>query len=126
MTSLTTSPRAVLCHYARDPARRPHCTLTAEISLGAVALCGSCAAARSTLGKGMAAVPLPPGPAVDVLDWVADASLAAGQARRDLDAAVTRARSAGCSWARIAGRLGVTRQAAAQRYRHQPSQRNEG
>ena len=64
MTSLTTNPRAVLCHYARDPARRPHCTLTAEISLGAVALCGSCAAARSTLGKGMAAVPLPPGPAV--------------------------------------------------------------
>ncbi len=126
MTSLTTSPRAVLCHYARDPARRPHCTLTAEISLGAVALCGSCAAARSTLGKGMAAVPLPPGPAVDVLDWVADASLAAGQACRDLDAAVTRARSAGYSWARIAGRLGVTRQAAAQRYRHQPSQRNEG
>jgi len=126
VTSLTTSPRAVLCHYARDPARRPHCTLTAEISLGAVALCGSCAAARSTLGKGMAAVPLPPGPAVDVLDWVADASLAAGQACRDLDAAVTRARSAGYSWARIAGRLGVTRQAAAQRYRHQPSQRNEG
>jgi hypothetical protein len=126
VTSLTTNPRAVLCHYARDPARRPHCTLTAEISLGAVALCGSCAAARSTLGKGMAAVPLPPGPAVDVLDWVADASLAAGQACRDLDAAVTRARSAGYSWARIAGRLGVTRQAAAQRYRHQPSQRNEG
>jgi len=124
--SLTTSPRAVLCHYARDPARRPHCTLTAEISLGAVALCGSCAAARSTLGKAMAAVPLPPGPAVDVLDWVADASLAAGQACRDLDAAVTRARSAGYSWARIAGRLGVTRQAAAQRYRHQPAQRNEG
>ena len=126
MTSLTTSPRAVLCHYARDPARRPHCTLTAQIRFGTVALCGSCAAARSTLGKGMAAVPLPPGPAVDVLDWVADASLAAGQACRDLDAAVTRARSAGYSWARIAGRLGVTRQAAAQRYRHQPAQRNEG
>jgi len=55
-------PRAVLCHYARDPARRPHCALTAEITLGRVALCGSCAAARSTLGKGIAAVPLPAGP----------------------------------------------------------------
>ncbi len=124
-------PAAVLCHYARDPARRPHCTLTAEIALGRVALCGSCAAARSTLGKGMAAVPLPPGPAVDVLDWVAEAALAAGRACADLDAAVTRARSAGCSWARIAGRLGVTRQAAQQRYghqryRHQLPQRNEG
>ena len=126
MTSLPANPRAVLCHYARDPARRPHCALTAEITLGAVALCSSCAAARSTLGKGMTAVPLPPGPAVDVLDWVAAASAAAGQACRDLDAAVTRARSAGCSWARIACRLGVTRQAAQQRYRHQPSQRNEG
>ena len=126
MTSRGMLPRAVLCYYADDPARRPHCTLTAQIRFGTVALCGSCAAARSTLGKGMAAVPLPPGPAIDVLDWVAAASLAAGQACRDLDAAVTRARSAGCSWARIAGRLGVTRQAAAQRYGHQPSQRNEG
>ena len=119
MTSLATRPRAVLCHYAPDPVRRPHCTLTAEITLGAVALCGSCAAARSSLGKGMAAVPLPPVPAVDVLDWVADASLAAGQACRDLDAAVIRARSRGRTWAQIAERLGVTRQAAAQRYHHQ-------
>ena len=107
MTSRSMLPRPVLCYYADNPARRPHCTLTAEITLGPVALCGSCAAARSTLGKGIAAVPLPPGPAVDVLDWVADASLAVGQACHDLDAA-------------------VTRQAAAQRYGHQPSQRNEG
>src|SRR5260370_510869 len=125
-TSLPATPRASLCHSARAPARRPPCPLTAETTLGRVALCGSCARSRSTLGKGMAAVPLPPGPAIDVLDWVADASLAAGQACRDLDAAVTRARSAGYSWARIAGRLGVTRQAAAHPYRHQPAQRNEG
>jgi len=126
VTSLPANPRGVLCQYARDPARRPHCTLTAEIALGRVALCGSCAAARSTLGKGTAPVPLPPGPAVDVLDWVAEAALAAGQAYRDLAAAVTRARVRGCTWAQIAGTLGVTRQAAAQRYRHQPPQRNEG
>jgi len=113
-----------LCHYARDPDRRPHCTLTAEVALGRVALCGPCAAARSTLGKGTAPVPLPPGPAVDVLDWVAAAALAAGRASRDLSAAVTRARSRGCTWVQIAGRIGVTRQAAQQRYRHQ--QRNEG
>ena len=123
---MTGLPAAVLCHYARDPARRPHCALTAEITLGRVALCGSCAAARSTLGKGIVPAALPPGPAVDVLDWVADASLAAARACRDLDAAVDRARSRGCTWAQIAGRLGVTRQAAAQRCRHQQSQRNEG
>ena len=126
MTSLPGNPRAVLCHYAADPARRPHCTLTAGITLGAVALCGSCAAARSTLGKGTAPAALPPGPAVDVLDWVTRSCLAAGQASRDLDAAVTRARSAGCTWTQIAGRLGVTRQAAAQRYGHQPSPAKRG
>jgi hypothetical protein len=117
VTSLPARPAAVLCHYARDPDRRPHCALTAEITLGAVALCGSCAAARSTLGKGTAPVPLPPGPAIDVLDWVAETDDAARQACRDLSAAVTRARSRGCTWAQIAGRLGVTRQAAQQRYR---------
>ncbi len=126
MTGQPGSPAAAACHYARDPARRPHCTLTAEVALGTVVLCGSCAAARSTLGKGTVPAALPPGPAVDVLDWVARASLAAGQASRDLSAAVTRARARGRTWAQIADRLGVTRQAAAQRYRHQPSQRNEG
>ena len=87
------TPAAVACHYAGDPALRPHCTLTAEIRLGPVALCGSCAAARSTLGKGIIPAALPPGPAIDVLDWVADAGASVRQARRDLDAAVTRARS---------------------------------
>jgi hypothetical protein len=110
------TPAAVACHYAGDPVLRPHCTLTAEVRLGPVALCGSCAAARSTLGKGITPQPLPPGPAIDVLDWVTDARAAASQARRDLHAAVTRARSQGRSWTQIAGRLGITRQAAQQRF----------
>ena len=116
MTGLPARPAAVLCHYAPDPGRRPHCALTAEVTVGRAALCGSCAAARSTLGKGTAPVPLPPGLALDVLGWAAEAALAAGQACRDLSAAVTRARSRGHTWAQIAGRLGVTRQAAQQRY----------
>jgi hypothetical protein len=128
VTSLTTQPGAasrsrqrgpdtpVRCHYAGDPALRPYCTLTAEVRLGPVALCGSCAAARSTLGKGIIPQSLPPGPAIDVLDWVADARAAASQARRDLHAAVTRARTQGRSWTQIAARLGITRQAAQQRF----------
>jgi hypothetical protein len=110
------TPAAVACHYAGDPALRPHCTLTAEIRLGPVTLCGSCAAARSTLGKGIIPAALPPGPAIDVLDWVTDAAASVRQARRDLDAAVTRARTQGRSWTQIAARLGITRQAAQQRF----------
>ncbi len=126
MTSRTAGRAPVLCHYAGDPARRPHCTLTAQITVGPVALCGSCAAARSTLGKGAVPVALPPGPAVDVLDWVAVVASDAARAGRCLAAAVTRARSAGCTWAQIAARLGVTRQAAQQHYGRDLSQRNEG
>jgi len=112
---------AVRCHYAGDPARRPDCTLTAEVRFGATALCGSCALARSTLGKGIVPAPLPPGPPLDVLAWVTDADAAVRQAQRHLAAAVTRARSQGHSWAEIAGRLGVTHQAAQQRFGHDPS-----
>jgi hypothetical protein len=111
----------VLCHYAGDPGRRPCCALTAEVRLGPVALCGPCARARSTLGKGTVPVPLPRGPEIDVLDWVTDADDAARRARRHLAAAVTRARSQGHTWTQIASRLGITRQAAQQRFGHHPS-----
>jgi hypothetical protein len=121
MTRAPARPAAVICHYADDPDRRPHCTLTAQIAVGPVTLCGSCAATRSTLGKGTVPAALPPGPDIDVLDWIAGASLAAARADRHLTAAVSRARSRGYTWAQIAGRLGVTRQAAQQRYRPRPS-----
>jgi hypothetical protein len=114
------TPAAVRCYYAGDPGRRPHCTLTAEITLGTVALCGSCAGARSTPGKGTIPAALPPGPAIDVLDWVTDADASVRQARADLAAAVTRARSRGCSWTQVASRIGITRQAAQQRFSREP------
>jgi hypothetical protein len=114
----TTAPAR--CHYASDPARRPHCTLTAEVLLGPTPLCGTCARARSTLGKGTTPRPLPPGPALDILGWIADADAATRQAQRTLAAAVTRARSQGHSWAQIGDQLGVTRQAAHQRFGHDP------
>jgi len=106
----------VLCYYAGEPDRRPRCALTAAIRFGATALCGPCAAARSSLGKGTAPVPLPPGPPLDILGWVTDAHAAAAAAQRQLAAAVTRARIQGHSWTQVAGRLGVSRQAAQQRF----------
>jgi hypothetical protein len=104
------------CYYADDPARRPGCTLTATIRLGTVALCASCNAARSTLGKGQSPVPLPPGAAFDALDWVATAHQQANAAEATLAAAITRARQGGASWSVIGARLGISRQGAQQRF----------
>ena len=108
------SPRR--CYYADDPAARPWCTLTATVRHGAVALCPSCNAVRSTLGKGQTPVPLPAGPGFDVLGWVATAHQQAGAAEATLAAAVTRARQSGASWTAIGAQLGLSRQGAQQRF----------
>jgi len=107
---------AVRCHYAGDPTRRPQCTLTAAVQLGTVALCASCAARRSSIGKGQPPAALPAGPQVDVLAWIGAAHQHAKAADRTLSAAVTRARQAGHPWSDIGARLGVSRQAAQQRF----------
>jgi hypothetical protein len=104
------------CHNADDPTTRPRCTLTATVQLGAVMLCASCNALRSTLGKGQRPVPLPAGQAFDVLGWVATAHQQANAAEATLVAAVTRARQAGASWSVIGAQIGVSRQGAQQRF----------
>jgi hypothetical protein len=106
----------VRCHYAGDPAARPHCTLTATIRLGTVTLCPSCHARRSSPGKGEPPAALPPGPLIDVLDWISTARQQAAAAGRNLAAAVTRARQAGHPWSAIGTQLGISRQAAQQRF----------
>jgi hypothetical protein len=104
------------CYYADDPAHRPACTLSATIRLGDIALCASCNAARSTLGKGQTPVPLPPSAPFDVLGWVATAHRQTTTAEATLAAAVTRARQSGASWTAIGARLGTSRQGAQQRF----------
>ncbi len=84
----------VPCHYASQPARRPHCTLTATVRVGAIPLCRSCLAAASTLGKGQLAMQLPPGPQIDALNQIAAACQHLAAAQANLAAAVTRARQA--------------------------------
>lgn len=112
----TSIPTAVRCHYADDPARRPRCTLTATVAFGTLALCTSCAARRSTIGKGQPAVALPTSPTLDVLAWIRAAHHNANAAERSLTSAITRAHQAGQPWSAIAAQLGVTRQAAQQRF----------
>jgi hypothetical protein len=106
----------VRCHYAGDPARRPGCTLTAAVRVGAITLCRSCLAAASTLGKGQQAVLLRASPQVDILEWVAATSQQLAAAQADLTAAVIRARQAGHPWSAIGAVLSISRQAAQQRF----------
>lgn len=104
------------CHYAADPARRPRCTLTATVQFGTLALCRSCNSQRSSIGKGQSPVPLPDTGPVDVLDWIATAHEQATAAEQILTAAITRARQNGQPWSAIGAQLGITRQAAQQRF----------
>ena len=106
----------VRCHYADQPTRRPQCTLTAAVEFGTLALCVSCAARRSSVGKGQPPVALPTGSQVDVLAWIGAAHQHADAADRTLTAAVTRARQAGHPWSDIGAQLAVSRQAAQQRF----------
>ncbi len=106
----------VWCSHATDPHLRPHCTLTATIKFGPVALCQDCAQRRSTVGKGQPGTTLPPSPPPDLLSWVTAVVRDAATAEQTLNAAITRARQAGMSWAVIGDHLGVSRQAAQQRF----------
>lgn len=109
-----------LCHYATRPGRRPDCQITAVLRRGGFFLCANCDALRSTLGKGQPATAIRPTPApADPLVWVTHAQHRLTAAQAELGAAVTRARRHGRTWAAIADRIGVTRQAAQQRYGQQ-------
>jgi putative transposase len=104
------------CHYAGDPARRPDCEHRAIVVYGAVALCRSCDARRSTVGKAMVGRSL-----VHGRDWRALEAIeaAAGQLRAAEDQvarAVAAARRLGHSWGELGAALGVSRQAAQQRF----------
>jgi hypothetical protein len=104
------------CHYATDPASRPGCQVTAIVRRGTIALCASCDAQRSTVGKGQPATPIPVTAQAGILDWLGHASARLAAADAEVTAAVTRARQHGHSWTAIATRLGITRQAAQQRF----------
>jgi len=106
----------VACHYADDPVTRPQCTLTATVAFGTIALCPSCQTRRSTLGKGQPPRPLTAEGRLDVLDWINAAHEQTKRAERNLTAAVTRARQTGASWSAIGTQLGISRQAAQQRF----------
>jgi hypothetical protein len=104
------------CYYdeARHRQLRPDCQGVAVVAYGPTRLCASCDTMRSTVGKGTAPRPVP---GVE-LGRLMTAALIAADAEHQLALAALTARDAGASWTQIGDALGLTRQAAQQRWRH--------
>ena len=105
---------ALRCYYddARHRALRPHCEGVAVVAYGPTRLCATCDAMRSSVGKGTAARPVP---GVELARLI-DAARAAADANNRLGEAARAARHAGASWTQIGDAVGLTRQAAQQRW----------
>ena len=111
--ALTTELR---CYYdeAQHRQHRPHCQGIAVVAYGPTRLCATCNAMRSATGRTHAPRPLPGAELrrlIDTAQVVADANHALAHAAHA-------ARQAGASCAQIGDALGLTRQAAQQRWGH--------
>ncbi len=105
---------ALRCYYdeAHHRQLRPHCDGVAVVAYGPTRLCASCDRMRSTVGKGTAPRSVP---GVE-LGRLIDAAHATADAEAELAHAAHAARDAGASWTQIGDALGLTRQAAQQRW----------
>lgn len=113
VNAILTPGLASACYYA---AARPDCRVLASIRYGQIALCASCDQQRSTTGKGTLPVHLPD---PHILLQVTAARDACQQATAALRRAVA---AAGHPWSTVAAVLGVTRQAAKQRFARDATQ----
>jgi hypothetical protein len=104
------------CYYDDDRHRqlRPHCQGVAVVAYGPTRLCATCDLMRSAVGKATTPRPVP---GVELGHLIA-AALIAANAEHQLGLAAHAARNAGASWTQIGDALGVSRQAAQQRWRH--------
>jgi len=102
------------CYYAEERHRslRPHCQGFAVVAYGTIQLCEDCERRRSAVGKGTTPRRLPGAE----LARLTQAAQAAAEAERQLAEAAHQARAAGASWAHIGDALGLSRQAAQQRW----------
>jgi hypothetical protein len=111
--ALLTSGLVTSCYYAERPTDRPDCEGLGIVRYGPTTLCADCDRRRSAVGKAMSPVRLPdPGALVEVLASREACRVAELALRR----AVAAARGAGQPWSAIGAILGVTRQAAQQRF----------
>ena len=107
---------ALRCYYDDPRYRklRPDCAGVAVVAYGPTTLCASCDLRRSTVGKGMSPRAVP---GVELGRLIA-AAQAAADAESELAHAAHAARQGGASWTQIGDALGLTRQAAQQRWGH--------
>jgi hypothetical protein len=110
VNDILTSGLASACYYA---AARPDCQVLASVRYGPISLCAACDQRRSAVGKATAPARLPDPRALLQVAAARDACQVAAAALGD---AVTRARQAGQPWSAIAAILGISRQAAQQRF----------
>jgi len=105
---------ALRCFYdaPRHRKLRPDCDGVAVVAYGPTTLCASCDLRRSTVGKGMTPRPVP---GLELGRLIA-AARAAAYAESELTLAAHAARQAGASWTQIGDALGLSRQAAQQRW----------
>jgi hypothetical protein len=101
------------CYYAQGAhPDRPHCEGLAIVAYGNIALCAACDKMRSAVGRTNAPRPWP----AAQLHQLIVAARALTQAENDVAQAIRQARQAGASWTHVGDALGVSRQAAQQRW----------
>lgn len=107
---------ALRCHYADGTTnlQRPHCQSVAVVAYGPIALCHNCDQLRSSVGRTHPPRRLPGAE----LTALIQAARALAQAEAEVATAVGLARAAGASWSHIGDAVGVSRQAAQQRWGH--------
>ena len=105
-----------VCFFAEQPDFRPECQHRAVVAYDKLKLCASCDSRRSTMGKGVTPRSLVAGRDWSALIAVQTAADRVGVAEVELSQAVEHARGLGHSWGELGAAIGVTRQAAQQRF----------
>ena len=102
------------CWYA-GPARRaerPRCRGMGVVAYGDIVLCSECDKMRSALGRTQVGRSLPGAELAELIDAAAELS----RAEQRLGRALRLARAPGASWSQVGDAIGVSRQAAQQRF----------
>jgi hypothetical protein len=103
------------CYYSngRGAVERPHCQRVGVVAFSGIVLCAMCDAMRSAVGRTNVPRKVPG----DELSALVEDARALALAEQRLDKAARRARAAGASWGQLGDAMGITRQAAQQRFR---------